>query len=770
VFRAPTLKRFDDFGTLAEGAETLVLPNGHGLTSPQTTGRFYVGSIYPASKQNPLKAIAAAVYEEVLIYSITGDDASVIRGWNGTTDIDHIDGGEAYRIEFLNSASTLRSLAFLNVESFGVSIDNDGDENQAALDRLLGILPSSRWHLFFPSGEYLVDPTTVTGRFVLNGFTNFCISGYGAVLKVRDGNAMRASDYPTPTNNLDGIVLQSCVDGRIEGLTWDGNLANRVYPPVDQNDVTPNHNFDVQDSCRRIDLVDCTSIGAAADGFAVQASARETLATLPFDINVVRCRTRGATRVGFSTFNCHDVLWDDCLAEDGYEGFDCESDTAATPPPYVPGARDITWRRCKSRGNTGAGMSVGSGKYTTTPKHDFTQGLRIIDCEFDGRNAAGTATGPAKLTVSRVRDIQIIGTRFLYSTIDPSADQGVLTIRSSADVKLDHLHFEGNNVTGKRAIRIDSECARVTMSHISAPDHTGSHCIESAGVDTLLEDSIISADAGSDPTPLPAYGVNGNGASRMKVARVTVLQSRGTGIRLDQDDASVEDCDVANNRSDGSTINYGIFLVGDRAHAIRNRIPQPNDLSASTVPDTTRHAVRTNGDDVVLIGNWAETGAGKYDIAPAIYAAGSTQYRAGNVGDSSSGNPRAPVWGFYYDDIPANLTAGDTMLFSAGAISTLGQFLADTNGWIRSIGLQLSDDITAGTITARVRINGTTISATYNLVLSTSDPRRLTLLINSGLVPFSAGDRLDMAIYSDSSLLPDGTLDAIGGFSIEYAS
>mgnify|MGYP003652251485 CR=1 FL=1 len=172
----------------------------------------------------------------------------------------------------------------ISVKDFGATGDGTTDDTNAILAAIAG-MPSDGSNLLFPQGTYIVNSDNVNGlRF--SGKTNFAVEGYGATIKVKDGAAV--------TTNHEVMFFINCQNGAINGLTIDGNRANRS--PFE----SATHCLSITDYCSQITVNDVICKNSTTDGIFISTTVLGTQASYPTDITLVNCVADNAYRNGLS--------------------------------------------------------------------------------------------------------------------------------------------------------------------------------------------------------------------------------------------------------------------------------------------------------------------------------------------------------------------------------------------------------------------------------------------------------------------------------------
>jgi hypothetical protein len=172
----------------------------------------------------------------------------------------------------------------ISVKDFGATGDGTTDDTNAILAAIAG-MPSDGSNLLFPQGTYIVNSDNVNGL-KFNGKTNFAVEGYGATIKVKNGAAV--------TTNHEVMFFINCQNGAINGLTIDGNRANRS--PFE----SATHCLSITDYCSQITVNDVICKNSTTDGIFISTTVLGTQASYPTDITLVNCVADNAYRNGLS--------------------------------------------------------------------------------------------------------------------------------------------------------------------------------------------------------------------------------------------------------------------------------------------------------------------------------------------------------------------------------------------------------------------------------------------------------------------------------------
>ena len=174
----------------------------------------------------------------------------------------------------------------VSVQDFGAVGDGTTDDTSAIL-LAIAAMPANGAGLNFPPGTYLVNSNNLNGL-KFNNKSNFVVSGYGATIKVKAGASV--------VGGYEVMSFFNCSNGAINGLTIDGNRANRTIPGE-----TSAHLLTICTSCSQITVNDVIAINSPADGFLITTFDYTVAATYPTDITLVNCVADNAYRNGLSS-------------------------------------------------------------------------------------------------------------------------------------------------------------------------------------------------------------------------------------------------------------------------------------------------------------------------------------------------------------------------------------------------------------------------------------------------------------------------------------
>lgn len=420
----------------------------------------------------------------------------------------------------------------VNVRDFGAKGDGVTDDT-AAIKAAFAAAGSSNWVVEFPTAEYVFN-TDVAFGINLQSVSNFRVVGNGSILKTSDG---------TPgTGNGVFMYIQDCVNGSIEGLTFDGNLPTRTG-----NVVQGDHCVKLRDANKRIKFINCRFINAVSDGFYVD----QTLGNPPSeDIELVNCEASGCYRGGVSVidslrFKVSGGRFHNNVGSAPQHGIDFEDDgIGSNVEPTVIGA--------KFDNNGGVGLQI-SGLTGTTD-------AQISNCYFK-------ENGLAAINVGTSDGVYIKDS--VFGGVTSEITRAVLDIGASVadgDVTLENLTFRDINPAGSGKACIYVHSAMTGFLKVDGITVNGFNC---QGIFSDTDNAHI-----ANVTLNNGTGVGSNypffiGGSRTKMSNIkqydcslgSLVGANGVGTELDG--FSSVDCDGAYaiyfNTSDVSLRNASVI-------------------------------------------------------------------------------------------------------------------------------------------------------------------------------------------------------------------
>ena len=263
----------------------------------------------------------------------------------------------------------------ISVKDFGAVGDGTTDDTNAILAAIAG-MPSNGSNLLFPQGTYIVNSDNVNGL-KFSGKTNFAVEGYGATIKVKNGAAV--------TTNHEVMFFINCQNGAINGLTIDGNRANRS--PFE----SASHCLSITDYCSQITVNDVICKNSTCDGIYISTTVVGTQASYPTDILLSNCVSDFSFRNGLSVIGSLRLTvlggeYKNTIGTAPQSGIDIEPESL-----YVFGNDQVTINGSRVFGNSGDGISVyGSSSPSLNSrvlitnvigKSNGTAFIRLASCE-----------------------------------------------------------------------------------------------------------------------------------------------------------------------------------------------------------------------------------------------------------------------------------------------------------------------------------------------------------------------------------------------------
>jgi hypothetical protein len=209
--------------------------------------------------------------------------------------------------------SSLADIVTVDVKSFGAKGDGVTPDH-VAIRNAIEALPKNGGTLLFPPGTYLQGdgtnpsyPLPYSGAvdigtdisFPFEGYKNFRIIGYGAIVQAHPNNSCIA--------NNKGFEFRHCENGVIEGLTYDGSISTRHPQGGDPALYNAQSGF-IIDSCKKMDFIQVTADHCVMDGFTVHSSDLfNNIDNWSEDITFTKCKARYNYRQGLSVVNAKRV-------------------------------------------------------------------------------------------------------------------------------------------------------------------------------------------------------------------------------------------------------------------------------------------------------------------------------------------------------------------------------------------------------------------------------------------------------------------------------
>lgn len=277
--------------TISASDTGIVVTTGNGASFPALGA----GDYFYATLES-----TGGTFEVIKVTVRSGDSMTVVRAQEGSTANSFAAGSRielrvtgASVTDFLQSGTGAVIRNFrdklrdtVSVRDFGAVGDGVTDDTNAILVAIAA-MPSSGGSLFFPAATYIVNSDNYNGL-KFDGKSNFVVDGYGATIKVKAGASV--------VGGYEVMSFFNCSNGAINGLTIDGNRANRTIPGE-----TSAHLLTICTSCSQITVNDVIAVNSPADGFLITTFDFTVAATYPSDITLVNCVADNAFRNGLSS-------------------------------------------------------------------------------------------------------------------------------------------------------------------------------------------------------------------------------------------------------------------------------------------------------------------------------------------------------------------------------------------------------------------------------------------------------------------------------------
>lgn len=364
-----------------------------------------------------------------------------------------------------------------------------------------------------------------------------------------------------------------------------------------------------------------------------------------------------------------------------------------------------------------------------------------------------------------ILNLQTANATNILQVTGPAANEAAVTLNSvgaTRDLTLDS--GSGTLKLGSNTTTLQKSGTAFTFDLNNGSNSTLTVTNAGSGIASLSVEGGVSIGSGQ------TYKVNGTQISSANLSNDSNL------AKLDANQTFTGTITLQN--ASNSTSAFSIKTAGGSpdtlltADTSNNRLKVGND-TASSGADTTLlvvdSAASSNQPTGVNGGIYYDTSLNKFQcyqnnawsdcLTNVVYASSSSTHNfvsgLANVAASSTG------------------VAVETLVFtSATAVSnTAGAtgFTAPANGSFRSCLIKNNANITAGTLSLRWRVNGTSVGSPICTMDSTAALRRQsTGALDAGTVTFSAGDTIGIAFDTDAGFLPTGTNDYTVYWSVDY--
>jgi hypothetical protein len=403
----------------------------------------------------------------------------------------------------------------VSVQDFG-AVGNGVTDDTNAILAAISAMPSDGSSLYFPAGTYIVNSDNVNGL-KFNGKTNFALDGYGATIKVKNGAAV--------ITNHEVMFFINCSNGAINGLTIDGNRANRTVTVE-----TSSHCLSITDYCSQITVNDVICKNSTSDGLYVSTTVLGTQASYPTDITLVNCVADNAYRNGLS------VIGSLRLTVRGGEykntngtlpkcGIDVEPDAG-----YTFGNRYLIVDGARLFNNDGHGLTLGG-------PINLNQNILIT-------NVTGSNNDLGFLNIASCENPTL---RDVVAYDHPTATRGIIDVGTQATNPI----IDGADFIGITASTVDNSCIYLhssitgipTVRNINAEATSCPilYCGAKADIDSIYGNFV----------PDVAILLAGNYSSlkNVQLSNCTDRSIYVSGTNVELDGIHLVNCGVANSRA-----------------------------------------------------------------------------------------------------------------------------------------------------------------------------------------------------------------------------
>lgn len=240
----------------------------------------------------------------------------------------------------------------------------DGIQDDApAIRAMIEDLPSSNFCIYFPPGIYLQGNgmNAIPCYFPISNKRDFCIVGYDVEIIANKTNSCVQDNA--------GFYFSNCQRGLVQGITYNGSIADRKPSMGDAGSINKQSAFMVE-NCSYIVFRDCTATGAVMDGFSFFASyamENSDIVSHPSSFCIMDncvaeyCYRGGISgiRADFCTIrNCQSNYNGTIYGTSPYFGIDLEDG-------YYEGQDGWVIERCVFKDNKGTSISLSAGTHNT---------------------------------------------------------------------------------------------------------------------------------------------------------------------------------------------------------------------------------------------------------------------------------------------------------------------------------------------------------------------------------------------------------------------
>lgn len=410
----------------------------------------------------------------------------------------------------------------VSVEDFGAVGDGVADDTAAIKAAL-----AAHDNLYFPKGTYLID--TVNDALVPTGKNSMYWSGYGATIKAKNG--------ATATGNSRMLRLANCSNVVIEGLTFDGNRANR------SSFASGSHCIQINDGDNLV-FRDLFVINSTYDGIYVRGTTPGTQSTYSTNIvfdNVVvdNAYRNGVSLIGANGVTINGGRFTNTNGTAPQAGIDIEpnaSDTFSVKNVLIDGAH--------FEGNAGTGITL------TGSSPVFSDNIKLM-------NISGKANAECFILAAEVSNLIIDGASVSGDTTIPTRP-GIVTILNFAkETVIRNIDFRDiTGVTATKAL-IYTEDGAAYPRYINNVRASNVSCqtILCRSSNTHIDGVQVDNDSATEPT---IYAIVGSYCS---IKNVAVYNKT----------ASAQALRVASTFTDVDNVTIVDFIVGVRMQGANNK-------------------------------------------------------------------------------------------------------------------------------------------------------------------------------------------------------
>lgn len=425
--------------------------------------------------------------------------------------------------------------------------DFEGVDSTGATESTAGLVAAIAAHdnLYWPPGTYLVD--TLDNALEPTSKSKMHWLGYGATIKAKDG--------ATASGNALMLRLLNCSNVVIEGLTFDGNRANRSAF------ASSSHCIQINDG-DNITLRDVTVKNATYDGIYVRGTTPATESTYPTKILLDNVMVDNAYRNGLSLIGANGVTirggrFTNTNGTAPQAGIDIEPNPSDA---YL--VKNVLIDGTHFEGNTGTGITI-------------TGNVGVLSDNIKLMNITGKANAECFILAAYVSNLIIDGASVNADTTIPT-QVGIITILNEAEeVNIRNVDFR--DITGvtatKAAIYLeDAAPAPRYVSNIRA-SNISCQTIYARSSKTYIDGVQVDTCTGVEPTIYTAVGsycsvknvsvTNKTTSTPLRIAstftdvvNVTIVDAPN-GIRMQGANNKYRDITILNS---GTAASYGCYM------------------------------------------------------------------------------------------------------------------------------------------------------------------------------------------------------------------